>query len=66
MHTEIIIINNSSNGQLVKSLHDYVIHINVIFPYAFFSKCEKLRHCSAFMIASQQCHLLRRLYLQSK
>ena len=65
MHAQLMAIDDTSNGQQVKHLHDGIIDL-LITPVGqtLFPKVKYLCHFTRFMISAQHYHFFRVLDLQ--
>lgn len=54
MHSQNLIINESSKWQIIERLHHHLINLYIILILDLYSEIEVLSHLPALMIASQQ------------
>ena len=64
MNAEVGTIDDSSDGQLIKEVHEDVIDLCIIFFYALLVEVELLSRFSRLMISSQQTYVAGIGYLQ--
>ena len=58
MHSQVFVINDTSNRKRIKKLHKSLIDLSIKAAHNFFSECETFRHISTFVISSKQDELL--------
>ena len=64
MNTEVGAIDDSSDGKLIKEVHEDVIYLRIILFYALRVEVELLGRVSRLMISSQQTYVAGLGYLQ--
>lgn len=64
MQCKELVVDEASNGQCIKGLHEELVYFLVVFIEALCSKVKELSHLSALVIASQHVYCLREVKLK--
>jgi hypothetical protein len=59
MNCKELSVNDTTKGNKIKAIHQYIIYILIIFIFALISKIEKTCHLATFMVASQKINRIR-------
>ena len=54
MHTEILAIDNCSQGQTIEEIHNYFVSFLIIMLKTLVSKVKHLSHVARFVVATQE------------